>query len=314
MRCTAGRRLQLLLAGLRCLLRSTAQHWPLPAASACVYTPTLLQASTAPARRARQGTAAPAAPPTRPPWTLLFPASTTSLAARRVLCVLCASGRQRDECSLKFASAGCHVGVLSKGMALQQCSKGAPLCLAGSPCVPSHRLQACDLGFDVPYPRNVAGWVDDPTGSFDRVNFTAVRQGPPAGSCRHAPTEWLLRVASLYPLACLLALSCATAQILRMIWWHMLKHPAPPKARAVPRWQGGVGSRTPVSVAQCALACKAAPGCEMFTYNSVLQQCFLKVGVKGGGRWVVWRQCWCWCSRWVVVRHLPLDPSSLKVG
>lgn len=134
---------------------------------------------------------------------------------------------------------------------------------------------------------------------------------PQSGCC-----GWLaaLRVAPLSPLACLLALSCATAHPLRMIWRHMLKHPAPQKARTVPRWQGGVGSRTPVSVAQCALACKAAPGCEMFTYNSVLQLCFLKVGGTGGGRWVVWRQCWCWCSRWVVVRHLASDPSSLKVG
>jgi hypothetical protein len=31
-----------------------------------------------------------------------------------------------------------------------------------------------------------------------------------------------------------------------------------------------------VSVGQCAVACKAAPGCEMFTFNSVLQNCFLK--------------------------------------
>jgi hypothetical protein len=37
-------------------------------------------------------------------------------------------------------------------------------------------LQACDLGSDLAYPTSAAGWLDDPTGSFDRNNYTAVRE------------------------------------------------------------------------------------------------------------------------------------------
>jgi hypothetical protein len=42
--------------------------------------------------------------------------------------------------------------------------------------------------------------------------------------------------------------------------------------------QGGVGARTPVSLAQCAVACQGAKGCEAFIYNTVQQGCFLKTG------------------------------------
>ncbi len=42
--------------------------------------------------------------------------------------------------------------------------------------------------------------------------------------------------------------------------------------------QGGFGSRVPFSLQQCALACQGARGCDMFTYNSVQQGCFLKTG------------------------------------
>ena len=45
-----------------------------------------------------------------------------------------------------------------------------------------------------------------------------------------------------------------------------------------PLLQGGVGARTPISLAQCAVACQGAKGCEAFTYNSVQQGCFLKAG------------------------------------
>lgn len=42
--------------------------------------------------------------------------------------------------------------------------------------------------------------------------------------------------------------------------------------------QGGAGARLPVTPAECAIACTAAPGCDMFTYNAVQQGCFLKAG------------------------------------
>ncbi len=46
--------------------------------------------------------------------------------------------------------------------------------------------------------------------------------------------------------------------------------------------QGGAGSVTPVGVADCEIACEMAqPQCSSFSYNGVLQQCFLK---SGGGR------------------------------
>ncbi|PRW59651.1 nitrilase 2 isoform A [Chlorella sorokiniana] len=43
-------------------------------------------------------------------------------------------------------------------------------------------------------------------------------------------------------------------------------------------FKGGFGSRVPVTLEQCALACQGAPGCDMFTYNAVQQGCFLKTG------------------------------------
>lgn len=47
---------------------------------------------------------------------------------------------------------------------------------------------------------------------------------------------------------------------------------------AWPALQGGAGARLPVTLAQCAVACTGAPGCDMFTYNPVQQGCFLKSG------------------------------------
>ena len=46
----------------------------------------------------------------------------------------------------------------------------------------------------------------------------------------------------------------------------------------LPTPQGGFGSRVPISLEQCALACQGAPGCDMFTFNAVQQGCFLKTG------------------------------------
>lgn len=57
--------------------------------------------------------------------------------------------------------------------------------------------------------------------------------------------------------------------------WHIDSCPPNPH---FPTPQGGFGSRVPVSLEQCALACKGAPGCDMFTYNQVQQGCFLKTG------------------------------------
>lgn len=48
-----------------------------------------------------------------------------------------------------------------------------------------------------------------------------------------------------------------------------------------PGSQGGFGSLLPVSVRDCQLACEAAqPACTAFSYNSVLQRCFLKNGAQ----------------------------------
>ncbi|KAL4437982.1 hypothetical protein ABPG77_004203 [Micractinium sp. CCAP 211/92] len=45
-----------------------------------------------------------------------------------------------------------------------------------------------------------------------------------------------------------------------------------------PAFAGGAGARLPVSLAECAVACIGAPGCDMFTYNPAQQGCFLKSG------------------------------------
>eukprot|EP00884_Botryococcus_braunii_P009399 jgi/Botrbrau1/18460/Bobra.0072s0043.1 len=48
-----------------------------------------------------------------------------------------------------------------------------------------------------------------------------------------------------------------------------------------PALAGGYGSLAPVSVSQCQIACETAqPACTAFSYNSVLQQCFLKSGAR----------------------------------
>ncbi|KAL4425642.1 hypothetical protein ABPG75_009658 [Micractinium tetrahymenae] len=43
-----------------------------------------------------------------------------------------------------------------------------------------------------------------------------------------------------------------------------------------PAFAGGAGARLPVTLAECAIACTGAPGCDMFTFNPVQQGCFLK--------------------------------------
>ena len=40
--------------------------------------------------------------------------------------------------------------------------------------------------------------------------------------------------------------------------------------------QGGVGARVPVTLDECAVACRGAPNCDAFTYNAAQQGCFLK--------------------------------------
>lgn len=64
----------------------------------------------------------------------------------------------------------------------------------------------------------------------------------------------------------------------RQLPWDVLCIPHPPSHPNCSPLQGGFGSRVPVSLQQCALACQGAPGCDMFTYNSVQQGCFLKTG------------------------------------
>ena len=78
--------------------------------------------------------------------------------------------------------------------------------------------QACDSGKDIPYPKEAAGWIEDPTGLYDKQDW------------RSAP--------GIEP--------------------------------------GALGSRGPVSAAQCAAACKVAQGCTSFTYNDVQEGCYLK--------------------------------------
>ena len=158
-------------------------------------------------------------------------AQRAGLGARAPLALRSLQGRSASPLfhACRYEGPGCELDI-------DECVRGTSGCGPGSVCTntngsfacapapasdaallqfwtdPSGKGQACDIGVHIQYPKNVTGWVDDPTGSFDRNNATA----------------------------------------------------------------GGFGSRAPVTPAQCAAACDNAPGCEMFTFNAALKQCFLK--------------------------------------
>ena len=132
------------------------------------------------------------------------------------------------------------------------------LCLPPSllPAQRVHSMRRCS--------QNAVGWADDPTGGFDRNEAFKASGGSWGGTANraHHGVAWRRphRAAAARP--------------------HAEGQAKLPHGVRLPisstNMQGGFGSRVPVTLGECALACQGAPGCDAFTYNAVQQGCFLK--------------------------------------
>lgn len=137
--------------------------------------------------------------------------------------------------------------LLPRGIARYRCD--------GMPPSGRRRLSAiadaCSLFVPPWCLQNAAGWAEDPTGGFERNPAFSVS------------ARW--RCSSILS-------DCSWGRLLGVLC--VIVSRCPPQLLL----QGGVGARTPISLAQCAVACQGAKGCEAFTYNTVQRGCFLKTG------------------------------------